>query len=239
MNIFLLDNDFRINASYYVDKHVVKMPLEYSQMLSTAYWVTKELGFCPRELDRNEIKAVLDSYVPGTFYKPTHINHPCNVWVRSSRENFLWLLELSSHLEKEWLYRFPKPAGTSHKAVTVARNIPYPRSILPLGLTELPQCVPEECQAEKTIDAYKKYYNIHKKHIHKWTKRQVPIWVAITKITPIKTDLLFNANTILQTVKSIAKPSTYSVWVKKREYGDKKEEEAIKKNDYITWREMK
>lgn len=37
MNIFLLSNDPRIAAKYHCDKHVVKMLVEYAQLLSTAH----------------------------------------------------------------------------------------------------------------------------------------------------------------------------------------------------------
>ena len=60
MNIFLLDYNLDICASYHNDKHVVKMILEYAQLLST----------CNRFIGMNE------------GYKMTHFNHPCAVWVR-------------------------------------------------------------------------------------------------------------------------------------------------------------
>ena len=37
MNIFYLDNDVDVCAQMHVDKHVVKMILEYAQLLSTAH----------------------------------------------------------------------------------------------------------------------------------------------------------------------------------------------------------
>lgn len=37
MNIFVLDRDPYIAASYHCDKHVVKMICEYAQLLSTAH----------------------------------------------------------------------------------------------------------------------------------------------------------------------------------------------------------
>ena len=38
MNIFLLDYNIERCARYHCDKHVVKMPLETTQMLSTVHW---------------------------------------------------------------------------------------------------------------------------------------------------------------------------------------------------------
>ena len=69
MNIFYLHPDPETCAQYHCDKHVVKMILEYSQMLSTAH----------HECDG----------VPGFLcYKPTHKNHPCAVWVRVNRQYY-------------------------------------------------------------------------------------------------------------------------------------------------------
>ena len=39
MNIFYLDEDVQKCAEYHVDRHVVKMILEYAQLLSTAHRV--------------------------------------------------------------------------------------------------------------------------------------------------------------------------------------------------------
>jgi hypothetical protein len=39
MNIFYLDKDPKTCAQYHCDKHVVKMILEYAQLLSTAHRV--------------------------------------------------------------------------------------------------------------------------------------------------------------------------------------------------------
>ena len=39
MNIFYLDKDVKKCAEMHVDKHVVKMILEYAQLLSTAHRV--------------------------------------------------------------------------------------------------------------------------------------------------------------------------------------------------------
>ena len=39
MNIFYLDKNFQVNAKLHCDKHVVKMIVEYAQLLSTAHRV--------------------------------------------------------------------------------------------------------------------------------------------------------------------------------------------------------
>ena len=61
MNIFWLSTDVEEGARFHCDKHVVKMILEYAQLMSTAHV----------ELDGSQVA-----------YKPTHKNRPCAVWVR-------------------------------------------------------------------------------------------------------------------------------------------------------------
>jgi hypothetical protein len=76
MNIFYLDKSPYTCARYHCDKHVVKMILETAQLLCGAHWATG-----------------------GTAqYKPTHLNHPCAIWVRKSLSNYKWLCELGFNL---------------------------------------------------------------------------------------------------------------------------------------------
>ena len=83
MNIFVLDKDIKKCAQYHCDRHVIKMILESSQMLSTA---------C-------RMNGVHDGY------KATHISHPCSIWVRESLDNWFWLRDLVTELNEEYKYR--------------------------------------------------------------------------------------------------------------------------------------
>ena len=67
MNIFVLDTDPRKAAQYLCDKHVVKMTLEYAQILS-----------------------VYNQHKDGV-YRPTHLKHPCVLWAGKSIANYQWL----------------------------------------------------------------------------------------------------------------------------------------------------
>ena len=60
MNLFYLDKNLDKCAEYHVDKHIVKMPLEVAQLLCTAIWVDRHLGFVPRALDKAESKILND-----------------------------------------------------------------------------------------------------------------------------------------------------------------------------------
>ena len=42
MNIFYLHEDPIQNAKWHIDKHIVKMPIEYAQLMSTAHRMLME-----------------------------------------------------------------------------------------------------------------------------------------------------------------------------------------------------
>jgi hypothetical protein len=80
MNIFVLDIDPAIAASYHCDQHLHRMILESAQMLST--WAYK--------------------YFPKAhpyIYKPTHTNHPCTKWIDEATDNRIYLILLARRLE--------------------------------------------------------------------------------------------------------------------------------------------
>lgn len=94
MNIFATSKSPVRSAQYLDDQRVVKMILESCQMLSTAAHSVK---------------------FKGDILKPTHINHPCNLWARNSADNFCWLLEHAIALDQERLLRFS--SATMHKSL--------------------------------------------------------------------------------------------------------------------------
>lgn len=151
MNIFYLDTDPRIAASYHCDKHVVKMILETTQVLS----------------------AVYHRYGSEAPYKETHKNHPSTRWAGDSSANYVWLHLLGIHLCKQYTKRY----GKTHKCEAYLKNelrdpppgIPYVEYVDP------PQCMPEECKVQDdTVEAYKNYYRMNKAYMAKWKNTEVP-----------------------------------------------------------------
>lgn len=143
------------------------MILETAQMLSTAHYT----------LDDNLIA-----------YKPTHRNHPCNVWLRSSSRHYAWLYQLFLALVQEMEYRY----GTKHSTYT-KHNEALQRSPLNLkdnGWTDPPQAMPNEYKVSgDPVEAYRRYYIGDKYRFAKWSKREVPTWFDLTywyKLTPIE-----------------------------------------------------
>ena len=93
MNIFILHRDPRIAARYHCDKHVNKMITESVQMLSTVN------------------RTVLSNPIG---FKSTHAGNSCTRWVGRSRENYLWLCDLTEALTEEFKQRYGRAAHASH-----------------------------------------------------------------------------------------------------------------------------
>lgn len=134
MNVFVLDLNPELAAKYHCDKHVVKMILESAQMLSTAH---HELG------SHN-----------GAMYKPTHVNHPCNVWCRKSTSNYGWLFDLFIELIREYRRRYQKDHGCQ-KLIPYLAEIPNCELT---SLTEFALAMPEEFKSNDAVQSYRQYY---------------------------------------------------------------------------------
>jgi len=109
MNIFYLDNAPKLCAEMHVDKHCVKMILEYAQLLSTAHRVidgTLVDGYS--KTGRKQKRYVLSDSRDTTLYSATHINHPSAIWVRQSEQNYRWLFTLFCELLDEYTHRYGK-----------------------------------------------------------------------------------------------------------------------------------
>jgi hypothetical protein len=151
MNIFVLDNNRKNCAQYHVDRHVVKMILESTQILSTV--------------------CRLNDVEEG--YKITHKNHPCVKWCANSLSNWLWLQEHIHYLNEEYKFRFNHIEN--HKSYEVAIKLSKPR-IKDTGLTIFALAMPEIYKSNDSIISYRNYYIGEKQHLAKWTKREIPEW---------------------------------------------------------------
>ena len=97
MNIFYLDKDPEISAKMHCDKHVVKMIIEYAQMLSTAHRmldgkVVKKPSVSGKTMVKHYdlYEGMDDLEGEMTYYRAVHFNHPCSVWTRESNKNYLY-----------------------------------------------------------------------------------------------------------------------------------------------------
>jgi len=150
MNIFFLDRDPYKAALALCDKHVPKMLLESTQMLSTAVQANAKKKF-------------------DDLYKPAYPKHPMTIWVGFNRDCFRWALENAVYINHQYEQRFNK----GHKSFRVIETIYNNNYIddIPNGFfKEPPQCMPDEYKDKDYITAYRKYYQGAKAYFAKWEK---------------------------------------------------------------------
>jgi len=156
MNIFILDYNFKKNATYHVNAHVSKLVLETAQLLCT---VAKLKGF-------------------DAPYKPTHVKHPAVLWLNQSSANWNWLCLHGLALAQEYTFRY----GKIHKCEAVIKglqnrtleiwkdNKPY------FEHTPFVKCMPDHYKVDDPVQSYRNYYKGDKAYIAQWTKRPIPDW---------------------------------------------------------------
>jgi hypothetical protein len=167
----------RVCADMHCDKHVVKMIIEYAQILSTAHRVLD--GNICIELSKNNRKIKrykLGNKMDDILYKSTHVNHPCGIWVRQTILNYSWLYELFICLCDEYTNRYKKIHLTDQKLRNILKYLP--KNLNGNNFTKFPQAMPEEIKALDVTVSYRQYYLKYKKDIATW-KNKKPFWFNI------------------------------------------------------------
>ena len=179
MNIFYLDEDPKICAQQHVDKHVVKMVIEYAQLLSTAHRVIDGKMYWDKTANGRKIRRWLhpDETFENTLYKASHIGHPSQIWAMESKSNYLWLADLWVELCKEYTYRYGRTHMTQEKLDGFLQQTPknlkdYGFYQPPPAMSLFPQCIVEG----DSIQSYQNYYIVDKSRFAKWSKRETPNW---------------------------------------------------------------
>lgn len=176
MNIFFLDRNPEICAQMHCDKHVVKMIIEYAQLMSTAHRMldgkeTKE-NVNGRMLKRWNVEGLKND----VLYKASHVNHPSAVWVRKSLSNYLWLYNMWAHLLREYTFRYGRKHETEKLLFALSQR---PNNISVSGWSDPPPAMPDDCKIPNdSLASYRNYYLLKKSHFAKWTKRSVPAWYS-------------------------------------------------------------
>lgn len=181
MNIFYIDQSPKVCAQMHLDKHVVKMILEYSQLLSTAHRVidgveTQGLSKTGRKVKRWVItRGTNIQERNSTLYTATHINHPSAKWARHNAHNYHWLYCLLFELCKEYTHRYGKTHLVETKLLSTLALIP---DGLENGEFFPPwRAMPDEYKVGNDVMAsYRNYYVGAKARMAKWTKRETPEW---------------------------------------------------------------
>ena len=109
MNIFYLDHDVVKCAREHNDKHVVKMILEYGQLMSTAHRVLDGTPYVDRTANGRKImRWRLGDEREPVLWKASHVKHPSGIWTRDNGFNYMWLRDLWLETLKEYTYRYGK-----------------------------------------------------------------------------------------------------------------------------------
>lgn len=179
MNIFVLDLNAEKCAQYHCNKHIVKMIVEYNQILGS-------IAYTARGINRK--KDITPGFVAKTFqgfprldadgnispYGIGYTNHPCTTWAKSSRLNYMWLCSLNLEMCKEYTFRYKKVHSGEKITNWYLSNCPELPNI---PMTPFAQAMPEAYKdPNDVVKAYKQYYINDKAKFAKWPIDRVPEW---------------------------------------------------------------
>ncbi len=177
MNIFYLDKDPKIAARLHCDKHVVKMIIEYAQLMSTAHRMLDGEHYIDASSGRRIQRWRLSGNAEATLYKASHVNHPSAIWTRESAYNYHFLYKLFCSLCDEYTRRYGRVHATDEKLREILalppKNIPINKRFF-----APPQAMPDDVKVEDCVEAYQNYYREYKKTFAKWTDRPTPAFMA-------------------------------------------------------------
>lgn len=170
LNIFHLHQKPDLCARDYVDVHVRKILIEACQMLSTA---VRHAHF--------QSPSIANVAFVNSLYRATHQNHPMNLWVRASYNNWYWTLEHAIALHEEYQSRFSKTNAVYANCLVYLLNDSINKLMaetLPYEFTAIPRCMPDRYKVSSDpIYCYRLYYKFGKAHVHGWTYRPRPAWM--------------------------------------------------------------
>lgn len=206
MNIFVVDQDPVVAARQHCDKHVVKMILEYGQMLSTAHrlldgkkheWVVKnpETGR-PKKitewlLSGEEAVVVWQAplnegdpefYAPGKF-ELRLFHQQCYRVAHANHPCSVWVRQTASNylwtrsLFGSLMDEYTRRYKKVHSADKLRSFLAaMPTNINQDGLTPFAQAMPEEYKHADPVEAYRNFYAGTKSRFARWTNSPVPDW---------------------------------------------------------------
>lgn len=186
MNIFYIDESPVAAARALVDKHVVKMPLESAQMLSTAH---RLLDGKPAQVEASGKKKVLHLLEGESWdfdestnrfiinnekcYKVAHAKHPSTIWTMASKANYSWHVELFEAMLSEFTARYGK-VHSCQRLLPFLRSAP---SNIPEGpFTPPTPAMPDKYKVDDVMESYRRYYAGDKWRFAKWKHNIMPRW---------------------------------------------------------------
>lgn len=176
MNVFYLDNDTQVSARNLVDKHIVKMPLETIQLLSTAHRLLDgELVHVEHKGKLKKHWRLPDDKRENLLYRATHINHPSAIWCRMNRANYRWLVSYLSEMCHEYHARYGRHFKFYENGM-VAELSRCPNNLPDGEFTQLIPAMPERYKVGDSLESYRRYYAGDKWKFAKWKHGSIPQW---------------------------------------------------------------
>ena len=174
MNIFYLHEEPQSCAELHCDKHVVKMIIEYAQLLSTCHRVLDGKEYWDKTANGRRIKRwkMDDPRMEASLYKASHVNHPSGKWVRDSQNHYNWLYKMWEQLCYEYTHRYGRVHLTDLKLRGILATPPMQIPVEPFVDPYL--AMPDDVKQEDVVSAYQDYYIKYKKDFAKWTNQETP-----------------------------------------------------------------
>ena len=173
MNIFFLSLiPFEI-AYMSCDQHVVKIQLEITQMLYTAWHFANQDEYVSKN-------APFTKDCKRRGYRPAHTKHPMTMWVASSLKNYLYACQIGIALTQEYTHRYGKIHTCASHLQWLYENHPTHfeerRSDTAYYSVEgIPECMPEQYRRPSIVEAYQIYYIIEKMSFARYKNKNVTI----------------------------------------------------------------
>ena len=204
MNIFFLDRTPTTCAQYHNDKHVVKMVIEYAQLLSTAHRVLDGQQYWDKTKNGRRIKRykMFNKFLDTELYLAAHVRHPSAIWTRQSIHHYNWLHDLWFALCKEYEYRYNREHLTYTKLNKILLKAPKG---MPRGeWSDPPPAMPDDCKIDgDSLASYHKYYREHKSGFNNFKGRDEPYFLNTTTRTqelPVSASLSTSISDVRETV---------------------------------------
>lgn len=170
-----MDSDPKKCAEMHLDKHVVKMIIEYAQLMSTAHRLLDGVPYIDKSSGRSIKRWKLEDNRESVMMKASHINHPSAIWVRQNIENYNWLYKMWCFLCDEYTFRYNKIHAVETRMINSLCYVP--NNIRLDNFYPPTPAMPDDVKINKdSLNSYRNYYIKNKSHIAIWTKREVPDW---------------------------------------------------------------
>lgn len=182
MNIFVIGE----NACPYksardqCDKHVVKMPTESGQMLSTVHRILDGKQILRESVSGKRMVKYweLPDDREDTLFKAVHPKHPSTLWTMESDSNYRWHWEHLYALCKEYTLRYDKVHAVERRLLEPLKQLPSnipkgPMTKFKLAMQSNPECMfPDD-----PVKSYRMFYHTKQERFKMtWKHGRVPEW---------------------------------------------------------------